>query len=138
MTKTTNLHWSFWLISGLALIWNLLGVANFAWQMTPDALASYPEAERAIIENRPLWATLGFALAVIAGSLGCLLLLLRKSAAYGMFAASFVGVIATVLHTLMAVGIGATGAIIPVAMVLGVAIFLIWYARRASRNGWLG
>ncbi|MBZ0127907.1 MAG: hypothetical protein K8F59_02205 [Rhodobacteraceae bacterium] len=137
MTYENKPHWSFWLIGIVALTWNLLGVANFVWQMTPDALASYPKAERAIIENRPLWATLGFGLAVIAGSLGCLLLLLRKSAANGFFAATLIGVIVTVLHTLIAVGIGPSGAIVPVAMVLGVAIFLIWYARRTGRYGWL-
>jgi len=77
-----RVHWSFWAIGSIALIWNLMGVINFFVQMNPDMLTSYRESERAIIEGRPAWATGGFAIAVFGGVLGCLLLLLRKSAAY--------------------------------------------------------
>ena len=66
-------------------------------------LTTYRESEHAIIEGRPTWATGGFAIAVFGGALGCLLLLLRKSAAYYLFIASLLGVVVTMLHTL---GIG--------------------------------
>ncbi|MCH9016029.1 MAG: hypothetical protein IH877_10130, partial [Gemmatimonadetes bacterium] len=75
-----SVHWSFWLIGAVMLIWNVMGCINFFVQINPDALASYPESHRAIIEGRPAWATGAFAVAVFGGALGCLLLLLRKSA----------------------------------------------------------
>ena len=61
----TCVHWSFWLISAIALIWNVLGSVNFFMQMNPDMLDAYRESERAIIQGRPVWATGAFAVAVI-------------------------------------------------------------------------
>ena len=72
-----NIHWSFWVIGAVALIWNGMGAINYGMQMNPDMLASYRESERAIIEGRPAWATAGFAFAVFGGTLGSVLLLLR-------------------------------------------------------------
>ena len=77
-----GVHWSFWAIGAVTLIWNVMGVINFLVQMNADALASFPESHRAIVGGRPAWATGAFAIAVFGGALGCLLLLLRKSAAY--------------------------------------------------------
>ena len=94
-----GVHWSFWAIGAVALIWNVMGVINFFVQMNPDLLAEYRESERAIVEGRPAWATGAFAIAVFGGALGCLLLLLRKSAAYYVFIASLLGVIVTNIHT---------------------------------------
>jgi uncharacterized membrane protein len=47
-------HWSFWVIGIVLLVWNLMGVINFFMQMNTDAIASFPESHRAIIEGRPL------------------------------------------------------------------------------------
>jgi len=94
-----GVHWSFWAIGAVALIWNVMGVINFFVQMNADALASFPESHRAIVEGRPAWATGAFAIAVFGGALGCLLLLLRKSAAYYLFIASLLGVIVQLIHT---------------------------------------
>ena len=90
-----GVHRSFWAIGAVALIWNVMGCINFFMQMNPDALADYPEAARSLVEGRPGWATGAFAIAVFGGALGCLLLLLRKSAAYYLFIASLLGVIVT-------------------------------------------
>lgn len=133
-----DVHWSFWVIGGIALIWNVMGVINFFVQMNPDVLAAYRESERAIIEGRPAWATGAFAIAVFGGSLGCLLLLLRKSAAYYLFIASLLGVIVTMIH---AVGVGINfgfGEILGIILMpLVVAAFLIWYSKRAESKGWI-
>ena len=96
----SGVHWSFWLIGAVALIWNVVGVINFFMQMNPDVLAAYRESERAIIEARPAWATGAFAIAVFGGALGSLQLLFRKSAVYCLFIASLPGVIVTMSHTL--------------------------------------
>src|SRR5438034_5122800 len=95
-----GVHWSFWIIGAVALIWNVMGVINFFGQMNADALAAMPKAQRAIIEGRPAWATGAFAIAVFGGALGSLLLLLRKSAAYYLFIAALLGVIVQLIHTL--------------------------------------
>ncbi len=133
-----GVHWSFWLIGAVALIWNVVGVINFFAQMNPDVLAAYRESERAIIEGRPAWATGAFAIAVFGGAFGCVLLLLRKSAAYYLFIGSLLGVIVTMTHTL---GIGidfGLGEILGIILMpLVVAVFLIWYSKQAESKGWI-
>ncbi len=131
-------HWSFWAIGAVALIWNVMGVINFFVQMNPDVLATYRESERAIVEGRPVWATGAFAIAVFGGALGCLLLLLRKSAAYYLFIASLLGVIVTMTHT-FGVGIDfGLGEILGIILMpLVVAAFLIWYSTQAEGKGWV-
>ncbi len=133
-----RIHWSFWVIGAVALIWNAAGVINFFAQMNPDVLAAYRESERAIVEGRPIWATGAFAIAVFGGVLGCLLLLLRKSAAFYMFIVSLLGVIATMIHTL-SVGIEfGPGAIVGIILMpLVLAAFLIWYSKLAESKGWI-
>ena len=59
-----GVHWSFWAISAVALMWNVMGVINFFMQMNADGLAAMPESQRAIVEGRPVWATGAFAIAV--------------------------------------------------------------------------
>ncbi|KAA3613850.1 MAG: hypothetical protein DWQ05_16375 [Calditrichaeota bacterium] len=136
--KTSGIHWSFWVIGAVMLIWNVLGVVNYFAQMNPEVVANFRESERAIIAGRPMWATAGFALAVFGGALGCLLLLLRKSVAYYLFIASLIGVVVTLSHALGAeidFGIGEIVGII--LMPLVVAAFLIWYSKFVERKGWI-
>ena len=133
-----GVHWSFWAIGAIALIWNVMGVINFFVQMNPDVLAAYRESERAIIEGRPAWATGAFAIAVFGGALGCLLLLLRKSAAYYLFIASLLGVIVTMTHTLgVGIDFGLGEILGSILMPLVVAVFLIWYSKQAESKGWI-
>jgi hypothetical protein len=132
-----GVRWSFWLIGAVALVWNVLGTINLLVQMNADSLAAYREVERAIIEGRPAWATGAFALAVFGGALGSLLLLLRKSAAYYLFVASLLGVIATMIHTLgVGIDFGPGEILGIILMPLVIAAFLTWYSKRADGRGW--
>ena len=138
-SKTTeSIHWSFWLISALTLIWNVMGCANYFMQMNPEILATYRESERMIVEGRPAWATAAFALAVFGGAIGCILLLIRRSAAMYLFIISLLGVVVTMIYTLtirIDFGVGEILGII--LMPLAVAIFLVWYASYAKQKGWI-
>jgi len=140
MSENSNrgIHWSFWVIGVVALLWNVLGSINFFVQMNPEMHTTYRETERLIIEGRPMWATVGFAVAVFGGALGALLLLLKKSVSYYLFSASVLGVLVTIAHTLgvgINFGIGETLGIILMPMM--VAVFLIWYSKLAKGKGWL-
>jgi len=136
-----RVHWSFWVIGAVALIWNVLGGVNFFVQMNADVVTSFPETARAIIEGRPAWATGGFAIAVFGGALGCLLLLLRKSAAYYLFIASLLGTIVTMIHTLgiasSTIDFSPFEILMMILMPLVVAAFLIWYSKQAQSKGWI-
>lgn len=133
---------SFWIISGVALIWNLLGVAAYVMQvtMTEDALMKLPEAQRMFFEAVPAWATGAFAVAVFGGALGSLLLLLRKSWAVPAFVASLAALLVQQYHALVMAGgfeiFGPGGLIMP-AITLIVAVLLVWYSRNASAKAWI-
>ena len=138
-----RIHWSFWLIGVVSLIWNGLGCVNFVVQMNTEALAEFPEALQAIVIGRPVWATAGFAVAVSAGALGSVLLLLRNPAAFYVFIASLLGALLTMLHTsdVMTQSPGDYGAMRVfgyIVLPLLVAAFLIWYAKNAETRGWIG
>ena len=135
-----GVHWSFWAIGAVTLIWNIMGVINFFVQMNADMVAAMPETHRAIIEVRPAWATGAFAIAVFGGALGCLLLLLRKSAAHYLFIASLLGVIVTMTPHLDMIGSTINDPfeiVMMILMPLVVAAFLIWYSRQAESKGWI-
>ncbi len=137
-----GIHWSFWVLAVFALLWNVLGSLNYLGQMNADLVATMPETHRAIIEGRPAWATGGFAVSVFAGSLGGLLLLLRKSAAFFLFVASLLGAMVTMIHTIDV----ATSKIDFDTVEIGVMIFaplivaalFIWYSKQAEGKGWIG
>lgn len=133
-------HWSFWVIAVVAFIWNAMGVMNYLMQMNTGSLTDFAESHRAIIEGRPAWATAGFAIGVFGGTLGCLLLLLRNSAAFYLFIVSLLGIIVTMVHTFSVVGsvdFSPFEITMMMVMPLVVAAFLIWYSKHAERRGWI-
>ena len=136
--NSTTTHWSFWLVSVIALIWNVLGIVNFFVQMDPAVIAHYRETERVIVAGRPVWATAGFAVAVFGGAFGSLFLLLKNQVSYYLFVASLVGVMVTMIHSL---GIGvdfSAGEILGIILMpMLVALFLIWYVKFAEHKGWI-
>jgi len=135
---TRRVHWSFWLIAIIALIWNGMGAINFAVQMLPGAAEAYRTSEQAIIAHRPLWATIAFAVAVFGGTLGAILLLAKRQIAFYLFVVSFVGAVIAVADPLMrGVEFGVGEIIGIVAMPVVFAAALIWYAKYAAQKGWL-
>jgi len=141
-TSAGKIHWSFWAIGVAALVWNALGSMNFIMQMNPDVVAQFPDTHQAIIIGRPVWATTGFAIGVFGGSLACVLLLLRKSAAGYLFIASLLGVIAATVHTVRiaasAVQFSNFELVMMIPMPVVVAGCLLWYSKWARDQGWTG
>ncbi|WP_299614547.1 hypothetical protein [uncultured Tateyamaria sp.] len=125
-------HFSFWIIAGLGLIWNLMGCLNFITQLSAEAVAEMPELYQQIIEMRPLWATLVFGVAVFGGAAGCALLLLRARVAVAVLLGSLIAIVLTTIQTSMAVGMTTSTT---VALLVGAALF--WYSTIAARVGWL-
>lgn len=136
--KLIRVHWSFWIIGVVTLIWNTMGCINFIMQMIPEMISAYPESEQAIIDGRPLWATAAFAVAVFAGTIGCIQLLRKKSTAYHLFIISLIGVIVTMIHTFSSdIEFESVEVIIFTFMPIVIAAFLIWYVKFTGRKGWI-
>ena len=135
--RTGGIHWSFWVVGIISLLWNTMGCINFFAQLNPEVLANYRESERMIVEGRPLWATAAFALAVFGGALGSILLLVRRAVSYQVFVASLLGVIVTMIYTLgSGINFGAGEIFGIILLPLVVAAFLPWYAKRATSRHW--
>lgn len=142
MTNSTNKPTAtFWIISVMALIWNIMGVAAYLGQayMTDDVLKALPDDEQLYYNNVPAWVTAAFAIAVFAGFLGCVALLLRKSWSKTLFIISLIAVLAQFIHNFFIqnyMEVTANKAIMPV-VVIGIAIFLIWYSKKSDSKGWI-
>ncbi|MBT8325218.1 MAG: hypothetical protein HKP45_05400 [Winogradskyella sp.] len=128
---------SFWIISAIALVWNILGVMAYLGRafMTEDMIATLPAEQQAeFLVEYPAWYTAAFAFAVFFGALGCLLLLFRKKLAYGLLIISFIGVI--VQHGYLFMNVDMSSYIMPI-LVIVVSAFLVWYSKSAIVKGWL-
>ncbi|MBD9478795.1 hypothetical protein [Pseudoxanthomonas sp. PXM02] len=144
MTSTTGgkLSVGYWIIAVFALIWNMIGVAMWYLQisMTPEQLAMLPEAQRQVYEGTPGWLNIAFAAAVFAGVLGSIGLLAKKRWAATMFALSLVAlliqVIAAFTVTPAWTAYGPAGLVMPAVLVV-IALFLLWHANKAKARGWL-
>ena len=141
MTSTSNKPTSaFWIIGIVALLWNLMGASAYLQQayMTAEKLATLTSEQSALFENTPAWVTAAFALAVFGGTLGCILLLLRKKLSSFLFVISFISLLGQIIYivfmsnTLDVYGI--TGIIMPL-LAIPVAAFLIWYSKKMERQG---
>ena len=133
----------FWFAGGAALIWNLFGLIVYFMQVSasPEELAAtYNQEQIDLILNTPKWATSAFAIAVNAGVLGSLFLLLRKAWALPMFVVSLVAVLVQNLNSFVLTDTFALFGTTPViiqSVIVAIAVLLVLYSRSAKDKGWL-
>lgn len=131
----------FWIVSVLALIWNLMGVNQYLQQVyeTDSFKSMYTSEQLDIIAQQPAWYTAAFAIAVFFGALGCLGLLLRKSWSKLMFIISLLGIIGQMIYNLILNDYGLQGgfAISMQITIPLVAILLIFLSKKAIGKGWI-
>jgi hypothetical protein len=132
----------FWVVSAIALVWNLMGAIAYVGQMmmSPEAIQALPENERALYESVPSWATSAFAFAVWGGTLGCILLLIRKKIATPVLMLSLIGILVQMYHSffvLDSMAVYGPGGIVMPIMVIIIGIYLVWFSRSATSKGWL-
>ncbi len=131
---------AFWVISVLALLWNLMGVNQYLQQAynTETFQAMYTSAQLDTINNMPPWATAAFAIAVFGGFLGCVLLLLRKKQAKLLFQISLLGIIVQMIYNFFVANMmeeyGTSALIMPI-LILIIGFYLISFSRQAERKG---
>lgn len=140
--QATTIPTWFSVVAWVAFVWNLMGVMAFAGQMmmTPEMLAALPEAEQKLYESIPMWATIAFACAVFGGAIGTLLLALKKAVSFPILIISLVGVLVQMYHSFFVIDsmavYGPGQAIMP-AMVVLIAIALVWLSNDAKNKGWI-
>ena len=132
----------FWIVSVLALLWNLAGAMAYLGQayMSAETLAQMSEAERLLYESQPAWVTGAFAIAVWGGSLGCIALLLKKKWAKPIFSISLLGILAQLSHSFFmsnSFEVYGPGAMVMPIMILVVGIALVVFTNLAIKKKWL-
>ena len=139
LRKPSNL---FWVISSIALVWNLIGVFNYLDQafMTDKILETLPKEQQILYQDVPAWVTAAFAIAVFSGTLGSLLLLLKKKIATTFFIISFLGIVGQMSYGLLidqnSDSYGPMGIALPI-IIIAFGGYLIWYSRKANEHRWL-
>ncbi len=134
MSTTKPPIW-FWIISVLALIWNAMGVNQYLQQAyDTEAFKSMVSAEELeMISQLPTWYTGVFAIAVFAGALGCILLLLRKKIAYLVLLLSLI----TVLIQMGYITFSMDMANIMTPFIVAVAVLLVLFSKHAKKKSWI-
>lgn len=126
----------FWIVSVIALLWNIMGVDQYLGQAykTDRWRSAMTEEQLEMVSNLPGWLTGAFAIAVFAGLLGSIGLLLRKKWSYSLFVISLIAVIVQMGYVL------AQGYFDGIAMTISIiafAIFLVWFSKKSISKDWI-
>ncbi|MDG1730857.1 MAG: hypothetical protein P8K68_11335 [Algibacter sp.] len=126
----------FWILSIIALIWNAMGVNAYLQQAynTESYQAMYSAEQLRIATNMPAWVTAAFAIAVFAGALAAIGLLLRKSWSVKLWLLSLIAVILQMGYTLIN---GYESSMVMTIMIIVFALVFVWFARMSESKGWL-
>jgi uncharacterized membrane protein len=131
--------WSLLAVGVFALLWN--GLGTLAWATTAflpgAALEGLPAAHRAYVAGLPAWSTLTWALGVLGGLAGSILLLLRRRLAVAAFALSLLG---AVTNSMVYVTDPPPDGFfnLPLTLfIIAFAAFELWFADRMKRRSLL-
>jgi hypothetical protein len=139
----TSVSKIFWAIALAGLAWNVFGVVQYLGSVnaTPESLmAGGMTAEQATaMTSYPAWMTGAFAIGVFGGTLGSILLLLRKKIAVPVFVVSLVAYIALYIGDIINGVFAVMGMpqVIILSLVVLIAAGLLFYSKRQSAAGTL-
>jgi hypothetical protein len=134
---------AFWVIGVVSLIWYLIGLFMFYTGITatPEQLAEAMTPEQvAVVTATPAWAHAATAIAVLAGVLASILLLMRNKLAVPLFAISLAAAVVQDIYIFfMSDSLAAFGKqpIIIQGLVLIIGAFMFRYSRSKRAQGLL-
>lgn len=132
----------FWIVSGLALLWEAMGCYAYLAQvsMGPEQLAALPDGQRQLFASMPIWVTAAYGVATWGGLLGAIALLMRRGWAWAFFIASLIAVLVQFGWSFLIAGaaelIGPSAYPLPIAIIV-IAALLVWFSSVSSRHGWI-
>ena len=141
--EKTKIPMWFWVVSILFLLWNIMGVFSFLAHtfISNEALAELPSNERELYGEYPLWTTIVFAIAVIAGMIGAIGLVLKKKWSKMAFVISLLAIIPQMIHNVFFTKsievYGTVEAVTMPALVVIFGLFLVWFSMLAIKKHWL-
>jgi len=143
MSETIGTRAPTWfrVVAALALLWNLFGMWQYlSYVGVVPLLGEMNAAEAAILERAPVWYTAAFAIAVFAGVVGALGLVLRRAWSRPLLVLSLIAAIIQFTSWCFMSGgaeaIGPSFYVAPAVVIL-VAILLVWLASVGVKRRWL-
>lgn len=133
----------FWVVGGLLTLWGAMGVFACVQQfrLGADAMGPASDYDRTLYAALPGWYNYVYAVAVGAGFLGGLALLMRAGVARMLFIVSLVAVVLQfgwLFGTTDLIAQKGAVAVVPFPLfIAAVAVFGVWYAGHAARRGWI-
>jgi hypothetical protein len=134
--------WHLWVVGVLALLWNAFGAYDYLMSQTGNVayLAMMTEAQRTLMDARPLWVDVFWAIGVWGAVLASVLLLLRSGLAVTAFVVSLIGFIGGSVWSYFIVSPGSyevSGAVsVILSVVIALSLILCWfYARAMAASG---
>ncbi len=128
----------------LLILWGAMGVFAWVQQMRLGAEAMGPATayDSALYASLPGWYDWAYLIAVSAGLVGAVMLLLGSALARPVFAVSLVGVVVMFGWMFLATDIIAVKGV-PLAVgfpivIVTIAVLQLWLAGMAMRRGWIG
>ena len=141
MSESNKPGVTFWVIGIIALIWNGWGSFMYIAQAYDMEIASKDLSveQIAFLDNMPSWYTALFALAVFAGLLGAITLLLKKKLAAPLFVISFTCALINQIYWLFATEASTVFAenqpyVMPM-LIIALGLIFIWYSRKMKSEG---
>lgn len=138
---TPGRPWQLWLIGIIGGGWSAIGVLSFTLtQLDFEAVMSrFPPQQREYFASFPLWADAFWAIGVLIGVTGCLLLLRKNRLAFPFVLASVFGAVVANLGGVFLLGgmevMRETDALGVTVFPIALAAFLEHFARAMSRKG---
>jgi hypothetical protein len=132
----------FRIIAVLILLWNLVGDAAYLMQATAnlDEVARQDPVQAQAFREMPGWVWAAYAVAVTSGTIGAIVLLMRRGWAWALFALSFTAVVIQFGWTFLGFDLlgakGPSAALFPL-LIAGIALASTIYAWRKRKDGTL-
>lgn len=138
--ENTAPRWLLW-AGIILLLWNLMGVGAFVSQCMASAedIAKLPQMQQDLWNNMPGWAWAAYAVAVVAGTLGAVGVIMRKWWAALLFALSLIAVLIQFSYPFLIANTAQGGMEMLGLPILIVVIAVVqWLLSRSwQRKGWL-
>lgn len=141
MTTTNKPGAGFMIIAVLALIWNLIGVFFWASEnflMTDEVKNALPPEQLELINSAPSWGVIVYAIAVFAGVLASIFLLMRKKSAVPLFALSLIAILIQMGYWIFGTAAmevyGPQAVVMPIIVIL-IALFLYFFSKKQAAKG---
>ncbi len=141
--KNSKIPSSYWVISIIALLWNIMGIFSFISHnfISDETLAELEPAEQNLYDQYPLWTIIVYFLAVWGGVMGSIGLMARRNWARHAFLVSLLAVVPQMMHVIFFTDsvevYGTAQAVTMPILVMVFAVFFYWFSNYAYRKKWL-